>query len=482
MSEQRLLNSEIDNRITVKLDKSIKQEDKGVNGLMTFGNLNDYPQVIEKLINGSATGKSVSKIYSKFLIGQGFENESINDINVGTDSRGKDITIRSLLRQVSFSLAQHNGFYIHANINIKGVIKDVHLKPFKDCRFAKSDDEGYSAKILVYNNWAKDKDVEKYDKKKIKEFNVFNSNVQVIESEIKAQEGKDFEEKSNNYKGQIYFQFNDDQYFYPLSPFDSVYLDLDTENQIALYKNRQARDGFFDAIVIRTAPFETEEEEKEFTQGVIKQLGVDGDRVLILQDAVNDEGIIPEDGSYRIDTIKGSVNPRLFDTVEKSLINNIRKAPNNLPAILIDYEQSNLGNTSGEAVREATNLYNAVTEDDRELISKSFKEIFSNSVNPKLKNNTNWKIKPISLAEQESEGVDQAELKRLESQAALKGSVGGVQALLQIQQSVSAGLTTEDAAIEIVKEIYGIEEEKAKKMIGTPEKEEDGTTDTDTTE
>jgi hypothetical protein len=43
-------------------------------------------------------------------------------------------------------------------------------------------------------------------------------------------------------------------------------------------------------------------------------------------------------------------------------------------------------------------------------------------------NNSNWysEIKP----------VDPAETKRLESQATLKGSVGGVQALLQIQQSV----------------------------------------------
>jgi hypothetical protein len=481
MAEQRLLNKEIDKRIVVKLDKTIKKEDKGVNGLMTFGQLNDYPQIIEKLINGSVTAKSVSRINSKFLIGQGFENEGINKIVVGTDSRGKEITIRSLLRQVAVSLSMHNGFYIHTNVNLAGEVGTVHLKPFKDCRFAKDDDEGYSAKILVYGNWEKDKNFGKYSKKNIKDFNVFNLNANVIASQVKAQEGTTPKEKLDNYKGQIYFQFNDDQYFYPLSPFDPVYLDCDTEGQIGLYKNRQTRDGFFDTIIIRTAPFATEEKEKEFTEGVIKQLGPDGDRVLILEDAIDEEtGAIPEDGSYRIDSIKGNVNAKLFDSIEKSLANNIRKSADGIPAILIDYEESSLGNTSGEAVREATNFYNAITQDTRELISRSFEEIFSKSKDSTLKANTNWKINPLSLLEQL---VDQTQDINAEAQAALRGSVGGVQGILSIQEGVSTGKTDRGAAIEILKEIYGFSEETSEALLGNPKTEEDDTdTNTDATE
>ena len=485
MSGQRLLNVEIDKRVVIKLDKSIKKVDKGVNGLMVFGEKNDYPQIIEKLINGSVTAKSVASIYSKFLIGQGFENEAINNIEVGTDSRGKKITCRSLLRQVSIDTSFHNGFYIHVNINLKGEIKDVHLKPFKDCRFAKSDEEGYSAKLLLYNNWQKDKDSGKYDKSKIKEFNVFNTNPKVIEAEIQAQEGASFEEKSKNYKGQIYFQFNDDQYFYPLSPFDSVYLDCDTENQIALYKNRQIRDGFFDTILIRTASFDTEEEEEDFTTSIKKQLGPDGDRVVILQDQVNDDGEISGNGAYIIEKIQGNVNPKLFENWEKNLANNIRKAGRGIPAILIDYEESKLGNTSGEAVREAANFYNALTEDDRELISRSFEEIFSNSTNETLRKNTNWKIKAIDLAEQTlgTKQSDDPENINEEAQAALRGSVGGVQGILQIQEGVTTGKTDRGAAIEILKEIYGFSEEKAEAILGNPKiEDDDDTTNTNSTE
>jgi hypothetical protein len=53
----------------------------------------------------------------------------------------------------------------------------------------------------------------------------------------------------------------------------------------------------------------------------------------------------------------------------------------------------------------------------------------------------------------------------LESQATLKGSVGGVQALLQIQQSVGQGLTDVESAIVIISEIFGFSFELARQML-----------------
>jgi hypothetical protein len=71
-----------------------------------------------------------------------------------------------------------------------------------------------------------------------------------------------------------------------------------------------------------------------------------------------------------------------------------------LPAILIDYEESKLGTTSGEAIIQATNFYNAVTKDDRAAISEMFKELLTNFDNQQLQSNTDWVIKPIILYEQ----------------------------------------------------------------------------------
>ena len=92
-----------------------------------------------------------------------------------------------------------------------------------------------------------------------------------------------------------------------------------------------------------------------------------------------------------------------------------------------------------------------------------FKDIFQHWKEPI----TDFEIRPLQFGDEE-EIIDIAESKRLESQAALKGSVGGVTALMQLQQSVSEGTSDLSAAIAIVEEIYGISKEKATEMLGTP--------------
>jgi hypothetical protein len=57
---------------------------------------------------------------------------------------------------------------------------------------------------------------------------------------------------------------------------------------------------------------------------------------------------------------------------------------------------------------------------------------------------------------------------RAEAQANLKGTVGGVQGILSIQQSVSQGVTKRDAAISLLETIYGFDSETANRLLGDP--------------
>ena len=57
-----------------------------------------------------------------------------------------------------------------------------------------------------------------------------------------------------------------------------------------------------------------------------------------------------------------------------------------------------------------------------------------------------------------------------EAKARLKGSVGGVQGILEIQNSVSQGITDYSAAISLLFEIFGFDEVTAKKILGSPKK------------
>jgi len=398
MAGQRLLNKEIDNRVEITLNKTIKQVDEGVNGVMYFGEQNDYPQIMEKLINGSTTAKTSANIYAKFLKGQGFENEEINNIVVGTDSRSKKITLQSLLSQVTASASRNQGYYIHANIRLTGKIKDVHLKAFKNVRFAKPDDTGYSAKLLYYDNWEKRKNV-KFQKNDIKDFNVFNLEKKAFLNQVQKAGGIE------SYKGQIYFEFLDNEYFYPLNTFDSVYLDCDTEAQVSLYENRTIRDGFFDKTIMSVSPSETEEDRDDLVSKAKNLLGPNGDSFMLIETDVKEDGTIDNEAAIKIDQIKSNVDPKLFTTIEKGLANKIRKSAKNVPNLLIEIDDGIFSGQSGEAIRQATNFYNAITLDDRTIIEKSFEEIFTNFDNPILANNKNWKIKPLNLIEQEQDGI-----------------------------------------------------------------------------
>lgn len=58
-----------------------------------------------------------------------------------------------------------------------------------------------------------------------------------------------------------------------------------------------------------------------------------------------------------------------------------------------------------------------------------------------------------------------------ESKAKLKGTVGGVQGILAIQDSVSKGITDYNSAVALLFEIYGFDDKTARKLLGTPKKQ-----------
>ena len=396
-SGQRLINQEIDKRVVIRPDKQMKRVSEGVHAVMSLGENNDYPQIMEKLIEGSITAKSSANIYAKFLAGAGFENESINKIQIGTDSRGKKITIQSLLRQVTNSISRNQGAYIFCGISQDGRVMKAHLKPFKICRYGSSDDTGYSPMILTYNNWEKDR--ENKIKEDPKVFNVFNLDTVVLKSQFEKAGG------FNKFKGQIYSLFTDTEYFYPLSTYDSVYLDCDTEAQLSLFRNRQVRNGFAKKTIARIAEGKSEEDESELVRDLRQTLGPGGDNLFVIRDTVDENGELSDKTGIAFSQLDDSITDDKYKNWPEEISNNIRKAANNIPKVLIDYESGTLGSGSGEIIEIGANFYNAITKDTRTEIGEAFGEIFTNFNNEILKNNTNWKIKPLNLIEQEKDGI-----------------------------------------------------------------------------
>jgi len=188
---------------------------------------------------------------TRFLIGQGFENESLNTVEVGKDRYNRPITAYKLLRQIALSSAYYSGYYVRsqfdANLNVSG----LQFEDFKHIRFGLKDSNDYSGKIVIYNNWDKSKSL-KTDRKQYIVLDVWNRNQVVIKSQIQKAGG------IKEYRGQVFFNFFDEYYIYPLSPIDPVMFDADTENQISKFKNGELRRGFFMKKIIHHTEFESQ--------------------------------------------------------------------------------------------------------------------------------------------------------------------------------------------------------------------------------
>lgn len=388
----RILNKDVDKRLDVKLNRIIAPSHSS--GIMQFGEKNDYPNVIEKLVQSSVTATSVADIYARFLTGLGFQNETLNDIVVSKDIRQKDITLLDMLRSASFSVSRFNGVYVKVRPTGEFLFKMPEILPFKNCRFHKVDDSGYISKIAYYDNWPKDKTGEQFKKDDIKSYFLFNPEKTAIVAQIKAVDGTE----PKDHPGQVYFQFFDNSYLYPLSPFDSVYLDADSEWQLSIYQNREVRNGFMLRHIVRVEEPEKEEDADFLRAKIAGFQGADGDRVLLMSDTLDPEtGQIKTTGAFKIEKVDSNIDDKLFDSYHAELTNRIRKANKALPAVLIDYEESSLGTTSGEGIVQAVNFYNSMTADDRSHMSRMFREIFKHSDIPELANNEDWDIKPLQL-------------------------------------------------------------------------------------
>ena len=372
--------------------KEVKQA-----GIESYDLDNNYPSRMERLINGSVTAKSSAGMLARFLIGKGFKDDELNKLEVGRDRYERPITAFKLLRQIANSLSFYAGFYVRAQFDANILVTKLVHEDFRYCRFGKKDTQDYSGKIVVYNNWDKSKFGKRIQTKDFLQISVWNMKESVIQAQIDKAGG------IKKYNGQMFFAFEEEYYLYPLSPIDPVHYDADTENQISKFKNGELRRGFYLKKIIHHNRFETQKDAEDFTKKVMGfQGGGHQSSILVIEGTFDENGILKTGENILIEDLDQNIDDKLFETYQKSVINNIRKAYNAIPQILIDYEDSKLGTTSGEALFQASAFYNQMTMELRKFISESFVEMFTRWKDEPFRNKT-WEIEPAILGEK-SEG------------------------------------------------------------------------------
>ena len=366
-----------------------------VNEVIQYGDDNAYPTRMERITNASITAKSSADMMARFLSGKGFVDTALNDIVIGKDQFFRPVTTYKLLSQIAASLAKFQGFWVRAQFDLNYNVTGLKHEPFRYCRFGELDDNDMAGKVIVYNNWDKYRSRSRFakeDKKKFKHIDIWNPDEKVIKAQVERDGG------IKNYKGQMYFNFLNDEYIYPEARIDPVKWDADTEAQIGQFKNGELRRGFFLKYIIQHAPFENERSKQEFEDNIKKMMGGGHEISHLLIEGEFDEetGSLKENGLIKVDKIEQNINNKLFDTYEQSCINNIRKAFNAIPQSLVDYEDSQLGTTSGEAIRQAAEFYNSQTQHERDVIQDAFTEMFR-TFKDKTLQNRDWTIEPLTF-------------------------------------------------------------------------------------
>lgn len=414
---------------------------------------NLYPDRLEAIERNSVTALSCSNKLGNFIFGKGFENNFASEINT---RKNQKITLNRCLLDVTNSLKTHKAVYIHLNYDIEGKVNYFDVLEYKKCRKVKEDDYGNEG-IVIYKDWSK---VEKRfsfiterKSKKNKWFYPYNPE-NVNPQRQKDNPKGDIKTQIVNYRGQVlYYSLDDRNQIYANGWLNAQAMnDADSEFRMSLYHNNNIRLGFIDKTILITNGLDPDSE-AQFQKDFYEWLGTE-----------NAGGVYHINTPYQVEDIKSTISvetvassydPKKFKEVLEDIKNNIRSCYLQIPKILIDDKDGGVFGNSGEAIEQATKVYNSETAPIRYEIEDLFKKIFD----------IEFRIIPII---QEEVSTDVGDELRLKSQAELKGSVGGVSALIELQKSVSEGFTERESAIEIIKEIYGISADLAEKMIGEP--------------
>jgi hypothetical protein len=344
--------TKIEKRITTVPDKSA--------GIIAYDLDNSYPQRVLDIINASGTGTLCTKIFGKFIYGQGF----VNDVLSKTVVNRKRLTANKLLFKSGKSVSKFNGFAVHVNYNANYNKTSFNYIPFQDVRFTTDDNKNHPEMIAVYDDWQKVKRA-KIDEKQVDYFNYYNPDPIQIQKEVDAAGGWE------NYNGQIMY-WSVDGVEYPLAPSDSVLEDIQTDSKAKNFKLRNITTNFMASYLMRVQTFEDDEQRQEFIDSLIGFQGADDTSKIMV---VEQEG---EETPFELEKVDIQDIGDLYAFTEESVRNNIIRA-SLIPSALVLAEEGIFGGSDGKMI-SANAYYNGVTLDYRLEVSSAFEELFNDSV------------------------------------------------------------------------------------------------------
>ena len=359
----------------VEFNKSLK--------VIVNGSDNDYPDRVAALIPNSITAKQCAKLFRQYLTGKGFKG--LNEAIVNKKKKIKFLQFfNGLARQYSY----YNGYAVHVQYKLNGKKDRVEILPFGSVRKGKKDDANYNGMLAYSKTGNFLKGTKKGD---LVWCHAYNPDPEVVIKQIAKYDSIE------KYPGQIFFFNPDEEEDYPLAHIHPVLNDADSEMRTSVFKNKSLRKGFFGKNILVMKPLvdpdlssvaienlkESEasnllhqkNERDGFYESAKGFVGVENHEGLMIME-LEHEGDI--DKAFKHVEIPTNIDDKLFAYTESSVANNIRKAYNNAPWILLDSSvNKGVFGDSGKMLEAAKEFYHDQTEEDRLLLFASLKEVLS---------------------------------------------------------------------------------------------------------
>ena len=406
-------------------------------GFIQWGDDNLYPDFLLEILNfkGSNLHQAIINRKVKMMTGSGVVETPSNSVYLQNEYN--DDSLNSIVFKIGFDYEIFNGFaYEVIWSNDGSMIAEINHIPFHNVRVGAPDEDGNITHYLMSADWTQTRKAE-YKPVMIPKYNP------------ESRQGSQLV---------YYVDYNPMNRFYPTAYYSNAINYISLHYEISNFHIQQAKNGYAPSFVLNmtTASIPTEEEMAQFKREFDKEYkGTENAGKMILTFSENEQGaptLIP---------ITANDSDDRFLNLSKEIFENILTAHQvTSPELFGIYVPGSLGNKNN--LIESLDIFNSVYVKDRaKVIEDNLTEVLGVTIEIER-----FELDDITSGE-ESEDVN------AEAQANLRGSIGGVQGLIEIQQSVEAGTTSRSSAQATLELIYGFTPEEAERLLGDVQEDND---------
>ena len=435
-------------QIVTKEDVSLK--------IMTWGSDNYFPQTFKNIVEQSPNAKPAVSRTATFYKGSSFEGE---DTVVNTYG----LTLRDIVDKSADDLALFDAFAVNSNFNMNGIPTDMIPMKVETLRFNQFDELNYASKIGYHRNFGNNDVVQ---------MNIENS---VTHADIKfiniwnpkyAQEQiEKLENGVQDYNGQILYYSGAGPSTYPVPQLQSAinYVLSDVENSILIRKETST--GFISSYLLKSTLNYDDPNLVALENGIAAMQGARGAGKIMTLSGLSEDEV----GKDLLEEIGGGNTSAIIDSATKTfeLDRQVITGAYLIPPILSGADVST--GFSTESLKDAYNVFNAITEPGRARIQKEINKILKagdfgiDSI----------ELKPLALSfdSDEEAKLEEGEAPTAENQTLTNLSGRQMQGIQRIVRKYNKVELTEAQATDLLKGGFGFDDEAIDNWLVSPEEE-----------